>query len=92
MQYFVGKHPENGVCLKNPPAVDPKTHMAAKYLRKNIWWVRFHHPHTGALLRASLETQDVARAELLRQRRHNSLGYLPPHAFLDSYFQNQNPR
>ena len=41
--------------------------MAAKYLRKNNWWIRFYHPRTGALMRGSLDTQDEARAELLRQ-------------------------
>jgi hypothetical protein len=42
--------------------------MAAKYLRRQIWWIRFYHPHSGELIRASLDTHDEARAELLRQR------------------------
>jgi hypothetical protein len=45
-----------------------KAHMAAKYLRRQTWWIRFYHPHSGELIRASLETWDEARAELLRQR------------------------
>ena len=52
--------------------------MAAKYLRKNTWWIRFYHPRTGALMRASLETQDVARAELLRQRVELEAALLDP--------------
>lgn len=52
--------------------------MAAKYLRKNTWWLRFYHPRTGALIRASLETQDVARAELLRQRLELEAALLAP--------------
>ena len=43
-------------------------HMAAKYLRRQTWWVRFYHPITRELIRVSLETHDEARAELLRQR------------------------
>ncbi|MDR3405086.1 MAG: hypothetical protein P4L99_21485 [Chthoniobacter sp.] len=42
--------------------------MAAKYRRRQTWWIRFYHPRTGALTRGSLETQDSAKAELLRQR------------------------
>ena len=42
--------------------------MAAKYLRRQTWWVRFYHPITRELVRVSLETHDEARAELLRQR------------------------
>jgi len=45
-----------------------KAHMAAKYLRRQTWWIRFYHPHSGELVRASLDTHDEARAELLRQR------------------------
>jgi hypothetical protein len=52
--------------------------MAAKYLRRNTWWVRFYHPGTGALLRGSLETQDAARAELLRQRVELEAALLEP--------------
>jgi hypothetical protein len=42
--------------------------MAAKYLRRQNWWIRFYHPHSGELVRASLDTHDEARAEPLRQR------------------------
>jgi hypothetical protein len=30
--------------------------MAAKYLRRQTWWIRFYHPHSGELVRASLDT------------------------------------
>jgi hypothetical protein len=52
--------------------------MAAKYLRRQTWWVRFYHPRTGALMRASVETQDSARAELLRQRVEWEAALLEP--------------
>jgi len=52
--------------------------MAAKYLRRQTWWVRFYHPRTGALMRGSLETQDAARAELLRQRVELEAALLDP--------------
>ena len=42
--------------------------MAAKFIRKQKWWVRFYHPLTRELVRESLGTSDEARAELLRQR------------------------
>lgn len=40
--------------------------MAAKYLRRQTWWVRFYYPLTGGLVRDRLETHDEAQAELLR--------------------------
>ena len=52
--------------------------MAAKYLRKNIWWIRFYHPRTGALMRGSLDTQDEAEAELLRERIELEAALLDP--------------
>ena len=48
-------------------AVTP-TQMAAIYLRKQTWWLRFYDPRTRELVRESLGTSDEARAELLRQR------------------------
>ncbi len=45
-----------------------KAPVAAKYLRRQTWRIRFYHPHSGELIRASLDTHDEARAELLRQR------------------------
>ena len=42
--------------------------MASKFMRRRMWWVKFHHPVTGVRIRESLETHDPARAELLRQR------------------------
>lgn len=47
---------------------EESTRMAAKFIRKLTWWVRFYHPATKALVRESLNTHDEARAELLRQR------------------------
>jgi len=60
------------------PAVLPRTPMAAKYLRRQTWWVRFYHPRTGALMRGSLETNDAAKAELLRQRVELEAALLEP--------------
>lgn len=42
--------------------------MANIFLRHRTWWIKFHHPATGARIRESLETRDPARAELLRRR------------------------
>ena len=42
--------------------------MANIFLRHKTWWIKFHHPATGARIRESLETHDPARAELLRRR------------------------
>lgn len=42
--------------------------MAAKYLRKQTWWLRFYHPRSNELVRESLGISDEARAELLRKR------------------------
>jgi len=42
--------------------------MANIFLRHKTWWIKFHHPVTGARIRESLETHDSARAELLRRR------------------------
>jgi integrase len=52
--------------------------MAARFLRKQTWWVRFYNPRTGALMRASLETHDEARAELLRERIELEAALLDP--------------
>jgi len=52
--------------------------MAAKYLRRQTWWVRFYHPLTRELIRASLGTHDEARAELLRQRVELEAALLDP--------------
>ncbi len=58
--------------------------MAAIFLRRNVWWVRFYHPKTRILVRESLATSDHARAELLREKiehhvalEHPRLGELP---------------
>lgn len=52
--------------------------MAAKFLRRRTWWVRFYDPRTGALMRGSLETHDEARAELLRERIELEAALLAP--------------
>jgi hypothetical protein len=52
--------------------------MAAKYLRKQTWWLRFYHPLTRGLVRESLGTADEARAELLRQRVELEAALLDP--------------
>ncbi len=52
--------------------------MAAKYQRRLTWWVRFYHPRNGQLIRASLDTHDEAKAELLRQRIELETALLAP--------------
>ncbi|XHR27565.1 MAG: hypothetical protein ACFUZC_16665 [Chthoniobacteraceae bacterium] len=52
--------------------------MAAKYLRKQTWWVRFYDPRNRELVRESLGTADEARAELLRQRVELEVSLLDP--------------
>jgi integrase len=52
--------------------------MAAKYLRRRTWWVRFYDPRTKELVRGSLETSDSAKAELLRQRVELEAALLEP--------------
>jgi hypothetical protein len=42
--------------------------MASKFLRRQKWWIKLRHPLSGRTIRESLETDDEARAELLRQR------------------------
>lgn len=52
--------------------------MAAIYKRRHMWWVRFYHPQTRALVRGSLGTSDPARAELLRLRVERECALLEP--------------
>ena len=52
--------------------------MAAKYQRRLTWWVRCYHPRNGQLIRASLDTHDEAKAELLRQRIELETALLAP--------------
>jgi hypothetical protein len=52
--------------------------MASKFMRRRTWWVKFHHPVTGARIRESLETHDPARAELLRRRIELEVALLRP--------------
>jgi len=37
-------------------------------MRRRTWWVKFHHPVTGARIRESFETHDPARTGRLRRR------------------------
>ena len=52
--------------------------MAAKFIRRQKWWIRFYHPLTGDLIRESLGTSDDAKAELLRQRLELESALLAP--------------
>ena len=52
--------------------------MAAIYLRRQKWWVRFYDPRTGELVRESLGTSDQARAELLCRRVELETALLEP--------------
>src|SRR5438067_9880568 len=52
--------------------------MASKFMRGQKWWIKLRHPATGRLIRESLETADVARAELLRQRIALEVALLEP--------------
>jgi hypothetical protein len=52
--------------------------MASKFLRRQKWWIKFHHPMTGQRIRESLDTDDEARAELLRQRLDLEVALLEP--------------
>lgn len=52
--------------------------MASKFLRRQKWWIKFRHPETGRPIRESLETEDEARAELLRQRLELEVALLDP--------------
>lgn len=42
--------------------------MASIFQRKKTWWVKLQHPITGKGIRKSLETHDIARADLLRRK------------------------
>lgn len=52
--------------------------MASKFLRRQKWWTKFRHPATGETVRASLETSDAAKAELLRERIELHAALLDP--------------
>ena len=52
--------------------------MASKFLRRQTWWIKFRHPATGQSIRESLETQNEARAELLRARLDLEVALLEP--------------
>jgi len=52
--------------------------MASLFQRHQKWWIKFRNPQTGKCVRASLETGDPARAQLLCQRINLEVALLEP--------------
>jgi len=52
--------------------------MASIFQRRQTWWIKFKAPGDGANVRESLQVQDRAKAELLRQRISLELALTEP--------------